>query len=80
MLLRREVRVGGGRTDPGLGGHAAHGEARETLAVKKLDRGPSEAIDSVGLLGGQTAPSRLQGRIGHVSGRYYNTLLPATVS
>ena len=40
--------------------------------------GAAQAIDGVGLLGGQTASSRLQHRIGHVSGRYYNDRAPAT--
>ena len=72
MLLGREVGVGGGRPDAGLGGHSAHGQTGETLAAQELDRGPAQTIDGVGLLGGQTAPSRLQSRIGHMSGRYYN--------
>ena len=72
MLLGREVGVGGRRPDTGLGGHAAHGQTGETLSAQELDRGPAQTIDGVGLLGGQTAPSRLQGRVGHMSGRYYN--------
>jgi hypothetical protein len=73
MFLRREVRVGRGRADAGFGGHPAHGQPGESLAIEQLECGPAEAVDGVCLLGGQSAPSRLQSRIGHVSGRYYNT-------
>ena len=72
VLLGREVRVGRGGSDTGLGGHPAHGQSGESLAAEELDRGPAQPVDGVGLFGGQTAPSRLQGRIGHMSGRYYN--------
>ena len=47
--------------------------------LKRVQCGTAKAIDGVGLFGGQAAPSRLQDRIGHVSGRYYNCDLPATV-
>jgi hypothetical protein len=74
MFLRREVGVGGSRTDACLGGNAAHGQACEAIPIQEFHRGPTESINGVGLLGGQTAPSRLQSRIGHMSGRYYNYL------
>jgi MMP 1-O-methyltransferase len=80
VLLGREVCVGRGRSDTGLGGHPPHGQTGKSLTAQKLDRGPAQAIDGVGLFGGQTAPSRLQSRIGHMSGRYYNCGTPATVS
>ena len=79
VLLGREVCVRGRRPDTGLGGHPSHGQTGETLSAQELDRGPAQTIDGVGLLGGQTAPSRLQSRIGHMSGRYYKYLAPATV-
>ncbi len=72
VFLGGEVGVGGGRADTGLGGDSPHGQTGESFAAQEVDRGPAQAIDGVGLLGGQTAPSRLQHRIGHVSGRYYN--------
>jgi len=74
MLFRREVRIGGGRSNARLGGHATHGKAGKSLTAQEVDSGPAEAVYGIGLFGGQTAPSRLQGRIGHMSGRYYNCL------
>src|SRR5436853_858926 len=79
MFLRREVGVGGGRSDAGFRGYPPHGQAGKSFAIQKPDCGPAQPFDGVGLLGGQAAPSRLQDRIGHVSGRYYNRDLPATV-
>ena len=72
VLLGREVGVGGGGSDAGLGRHATHGQTGETISAEEFDRGPAQTIDGIGLLGGQTAPSRLQRRVGHMSGRYYN--------
>ena len=76
VLLGREVGVRGRRADSGLGGDSPHGQAGKPIPGEDLDRGLAQAFDGVGLFGGQTAPSRLQRRIGHVSGRYYK--LPFT--
>src|SRR4029077_14840418 len=66
-------------SDARLCGDPPHGQTGESLTAQPFDRGPAEPIDGVGLFGGQTAPSRLQRRIGHMSGRYYNCVSPATV-
>jgi hypothetical protein len=80
VFLRREIGVGGRRPDAGLCGYPPHGQTGKSLPAQEVHCGTAEAIDGVGLFGGQAAPSRLQDRIGHVSGRYYNCHLPATVS
>ena len=72
VFLGGEVGIGGGGADTRLGGHPPHGQTGEALPAQELDRGATKAVDGVGLPRGQTAPSRLQSRIGHMSGRYYN--------
>ena len=80
MFLGGEIGIRGGRPDTRLSGHPPHGQTGEALPAQELNRGATKAVDGVGLPGGQTAPSRLQSRIGHVSGRYYSRGSPATVS
>jgi hypothetical protein len=80
VLLRRKIGVGGGRPDSGLGGYPPHGQTGKSFAAQEVHCGTAKAIYGVGLFGSQAPPSRLQDRIGHVSGRYYNCPLPATVS
>jgi hypothetical protein len=55
VLFRREVRVGGRRTNTGLGGDHANRQAGEALSAKYLNRGVAEPINGIGLLGGQSA-------------------------
>lgn len=80
MLFGREVRVSGGGSYARLGGRSPHCQSSEAPAPEQFHRSPAQPVYRVSLSGCQSAASRLQGRIGHMSGRYYNQQVPTTVN